>query len=478
MTLTDRDSEKLGRGKIAAFVLPAVPISALGLPLMVHLPPFYVSHVGLSAAVVGSVLFTLRLWDIITDPVLGIVSDRFPTRWGRRRHWIVIGTPIVMLATTFVFIPPDGAGPLHLGFWMFILYIGWTLITISHMSWGAELSGDYHERARVQGWREFALVGGMLGVLLLPAVMELLIDDLQHADSVKAMAIFILISLPIGVALSVVLVGERPSPEPKPIDWSQALRALRRNRPLRYILAADFLRSLAVGTTGTLYIWFATLALQMGGSANTLLLFYFATGVVAVPLWIWVSSQYGKHRTFCYSMIYGVVGVLPLLFFPAGNYWAAMIGFALYGVAYGAASFFPRAIMADIKDVDAVESGEDRTGVYFSLMTLTEKIGYATALLSLPLIQFLGVDTTPDGVNTAQDVWTLKLIYILVPAITFGLAGWIMWRFPLDKKAQEELQVQLADRMTVLAADQNKKAEAEESAPPPTVPAKPQPAGE
>ena len=448
---TPHHQQKLKGWQIATFALPAIPISALGLPLVVHLPYFYENHVGMSAATVGWVLFILRLWDVVTDPALGVISDRYSTQWGRRRHWIVLSVPIIALATYFLFIPPDGAGAFHLGFWMFILYVGWTLLTISHMSWGAELSNDYHERSRIQGWREFALIGGMFGVLAMPAIMELFVDDLKQSDIVYFMGMFVIILLPIGVVAAVSFVHERPAPPKEPIDWREALRVIGNNKPLRYLLAADFLQAAGTGVTGTLYFWFITLTLDMGEWANYMLLFYFLAGVIAVPAWIQLSYRAGKHKTFAIAMYYGALAVFPLFLIPPGLFWITLSGFIFFGLAYGAASFLLRAIMADIKDQDAVESGQDKTGIYFSLLTLTNKIGYATALLTLPVLHYFGVESGAGAQNSAEGLFALKLMYLGLPAILFLAAGWIMWDFPLDQKTQETLQQALQGQQPNLA---------------------------
>jgi len=96
---------QLSRWTLFAFSFPAVPISAMGLPLVVHLPPFYAGTLGLGLTTVGAIFMLARFWDVFTDPVLGIVSDRYETRWGRRRHWIVISVPIMLIAVVMVFMP-------------------------------------------------------------------------------------------------------------------------------------------------------------------------------------------------------------------------------------------------------------------------------------------------------------------------------------------------------------------------------------
>ena len=93
-----------------------MPISALGLPLAVYLPPFYAGDMGLGLALVGTIFMLTRFWDVFTDPVLGILSDRFTTRWGRRRPWIVLATPILLWSAYMVFMPsPPVSGRYLLG---------------------------------------------------------------------------------------------------------------------------------------------------------------------------------------------------------------------------------------------------------------------------------------------------------------------------------------------------------------------------
>jgi len=179
----------VSRWKLFSFAVPAVPISAMGLPLVVHLPPFYAGTFGIGLTTVGAIFMLARFWDVFTDPVLGILSDKFETRWGRRRHWIVLSVPIMMLSVVMIFMPAGGVTPNYLIFWLFVLYAGWTLITISHMSWGAELTPDYNERSRVQGAREVALILGMVFVL------TLLILFVPPGEPAIALAVWVLLGV-------------------------------------------------------------------------------------------------------------------------------------------------------------------------------------------------------------------------------------------------------------------------------------------
>ena len=294
----------LSRWTLFAFAFPAVPISAMGLPLVVHLPPFYAGTLGLGLTVVGTIFMLARFWDVFTDPVLGILSDRFETRWGRRRHWIVISVPIMMLSVVMIFMPPGEASAGYLIFWLFILYIGWTLLTISPMSWGAELTPDYHERSRVQGARELALLLGMVFVLALPVFIEQMNPDNVAAARVASMGWFVLILLPVAVALAVWRVPERPTPTPVHVPMKQAIGAVTGNRPLQIVLAADLISGVSGGLVASMFLFLAEDVLQLGIYSSAMLLAYFLSGVAFIPLMLWFSRRVGKHKAAAWSALF------------------------------------------------------------------------------------------------------------------------------------------------------------------------------
>ena len=119
-------------------------MAAMGMPVAVYLPRFYTEGMGLSLVTVGTIFTLARIWDVITDPVMGIVIDKFDTRWGRRKHWIAISIPILVLSVWMVFMPNrESVSPGYLLFWLIALYVGYTMLAIAHQSWGAELALTY-----------------------------------------------------------------------------------------------------------------------------------------------------------------------------------------------------------------------------------------------------------------------------------------------------------------------------------------------
>jgi len=141
------------RSVLLAYGLPGLPLATVLLPLFVYLPTFYAESLGLGFAVVGSLLLVARLTDMVTDPLVGVLSDRFGWPLGRRRSWMLLGVPLLMIAAHRLFLPPDDAGAAYLLEWSIAAYLGATLVQLPYSAWGAEISGDYNERSRISGTR-------------------------------------------------------------------------------------------------------------------------------------------------------------------------------------------------------------------------------------------------------------------------------------------------------------------------------------
>ena len=148
---------------LLAYGLPGLPLAVVGLPLFIYLPTFYAETIGIDLATIGLILLLVRLCDVMTDPLVGVLSDRTRGRFGRRRPWILASLPVLCLSIYFLFVPPESAGVTHLLIWSLLLYLGWTMIQLPYAAWGAELSSDYHDRSRVTGVREvFVIIGTLI----------------------------------------------------------------------------------------------------------------------------------------------------------------------------------------------------------------------------------------------------------------------------------------------------------------------------
>ena len=221
-------ANKLTRTVLAAYSGITIPMAAMGMPIAVYLPRFYSEGMGLSLLTVGTVFFIARIWDVVTDPIMGVMIDKFDSRWGRRKHWIALSIPILLLSVWMVFMPnPEDVSGLYLMFWLILLYAGYTMLAISHQSWGVELSKSYDDRSRLFGWREIFVIGGMAVVLAIPAAMELS-GHSEQATKVASMGWFCLILFPLLAIPTLLWVPDSHNKPGVTIPWQEGVQSAAR----------------------------------------------------------------------------------------------------------------------------------------------------------------------------------------------------------------------------------------------------------
>lgn len=431
-------SQRLTIFRLLAYILPSVPLAALGMPIVVHLPNFYASReIGLSLTITGAIFAAMRIFDVFVDPVVGYWSDRWRTPFGRRRPLILVGAPLLALGIWMVFVPGGPVSVVHLCVWLFVMYVGWSMTVIPHLSWGAELSTDYHERSRVYGWSQMATLAGFVGVLIVPAVLEH--GKASESAQVYSMAVFAIALLVPSVALCLGFVREPEVKLKTHAPFLPTLRFLLKNKAVRSVMLVDLIESTNQGARGAMFIYFARLALGQPKWGSSFLLIYFISGILFIPAWIALSRRVGKHRALIVCYIYCIC-TAPLLFLiPAGNLAAAIPVFIVNGVSYGAPAFLLRSMMADIADADTAENGAERAGLMYSFLSLTSKFGIGASVgIAFPILALMGFD--PKHVNPPEAIEHLRLFYILLPVAFALLSLTVMLGYPLDEARQRALR--------------------------------------
>lgn len=429
---------------LAAFTGPCLPFAALGLPLVVHLPAYYAESVGLPLGVVGAVFMIIKLIDIPLDPILGGMMDRTRTRFGRFRPWMAAGAPLLMVASWLLFMPPAGAGAGFLALWLMAIYIGFSIVVLAQTSWASTLSPDYNQRSRIYGWWQAGNVIGMLLVLMLPVVITA--RGGTQTEAVAAMGWFIVILLPITVAIAVWKV-----PEAAPVGESHAKLAdylsFFKLSAVRRLMLTDLLFGLAPGVTGALALFYFKAAKGMDASqANILIFLYFAAGLAGAPIWSRAAVKFGKHRALALAGVIYAVVYTGVLLAPAGNFPLLALSMLAVGVPFSASPLLCRAMLADVADELRLVHGEDRTGMLFALLTATNKVGYALALVTYFPLAWAGFDKTAGAVNAPFALGVLTALFVAAPMVLLLLGAAAIFRFPLDEARQREVRAALDAR--------------------------------
>ena len=435
----------LSKSTLSIYGLLGLPLALVGYPIAIWLPAFYAGEIGVSLAAVATMLLVAKLSDVVTDPLVGTISDRMRSPIGRRRPLILLGVPVLCGSIWLLFVPMEGADSVYLLLAIAGMYVGTTLVGLPYGAWGAELSPDYHQRARVTAWREqFTLIG-----LLVAAFIPFLVEQYGEGDTpsiMRGMALAICITTPIAVILLCLFVPETPPSES--LDEAKAsfmdgVKKVWANKPMRMVIGLLLIVTLAEAFRNALSLFFMKSVIQAAG-VGTLYFIYFVAGLAAVPGWLWLGRKIGKHVAFAGTLITVAIISAINMFFTADDYWPFVILFIFKGACFGGLQFLPLAILADVIDVETAETGKARAGAYIAFASMTAKISTALGtFLAIRALSFTNFDAKLLSENAFDDLFVLRVLYAIAPAVFFIGAIIIALRFPLTAKVHAELQARI-----------------------------------
>jgi Na+/melibiose symporter-like transporter len=439
------EGQPLSRKLMIFYGFPDLTHAIVALPMALFIPSYYADELALPMAQVGMALAASRILDLFVDPVVGVCSDRLQTRWGRRKPWLACGTPLLIVAAWMVFVPGTSASIGYLLFWSCLLYFSYSLVDLPYKAWGAELSTDYAERSRVTAWREgFGFLGQIffLATLMVMGFFGVTDGRLQ----LLAIAIIVVVSQPVLVALSLWIVPERSSDAcvAPPYSGWRALALIGQNAAFWRSMIAIVLFAVAVLMQATLHRFVLKHVIGSPDVFAPMILAENVFTVVCLPLWIKISDRLGKHRTVSLAVLWMA---LWSLFFPLvgdGDTVLYVILILLRGGSLAAIFFLSTSIAADVVDYDTVVSGKQRTGLYFSVWGIATKLAVSLGVVlatSLPA-QF-GFDPTHAS-HPPSAITALMAIYGWLAAAIMALGVPFLWNFPIDGERQRELRAQIA----------------------------------
>ena len=412
------------------------------------MPSFYGVELGLGLIVTGFVLMIVRIFDTITDPLIGILSDRVQIFSSRRKPWIVIGSVIASIGLYKVLSPPIDVQKNYLLFWSIILYLGWTMVSVPYLAWGAEISRDYNERTLVTSYREgFSVFGIVLTGILIATMKNLGWSNIDVMGAVAWAAIILGFIL---IPFLLFFVPDQKSKISSPLSptitnsykqiWSIFL-----NKLFLRLLFSWFINGLANGIPAVLFLIYLEHVLQI--EANLIPLFvlvYFVAAVATIPLWLNLSQHFGKHRTWCYAMIVASVffGFVPFISEDSRLFFVVVC--LITGATLGADLVLPPSIQADVADYDLLKYSSDRVGEQFALWGMGTKLALAMSVgFAFPMVEFFGFD--PLNPSETGRI-SIIVIYAIIPVVLKFITVLIVWNFPLNSSKQLIIRKRLKSR--------------------------------
>ncbi|HEY5646630.1 MAG TPA: MFS transporter [Pseudomonadales bacterium] len=450
-------SGRVSWGTVFSFGMPGLGAGYMYLMMSLYVMKFATDVLLIAPAIMGLIFSASRIWDAVSDPLVGYLSDRTRVRYGRRRSWILASTLPIGVAFVMVFAPPQGLSVAGLTLWMAVAVIGFysamTVFFVPHLSLGAELSSNYHERSRLFGVRHgFYTFGSILS--LISFYVLILAEQQGQAvvrESAYELAILASGAMMLLIVLSVGQIRERADYQGRVnANPFHAFRDVWRNPHARLLIVVSFIEHVGSAAIGALTLYVAQYVVGAPTWAPVMILCYMIPSSLSVPLWIPLSRRFGKVRLWMFSMLltgcsFGAMFALPFL--DGVNLKIAYICVAAFfaGLAAGCGGTLSPSIQGDVIDYDEMVTGERKEGSYFAAWNFVYKGATGVMLLLTGFVLQLS-GFTPNQEQTMTVQVAMVTLYGLFPLVCYGIGAFLFRRFSLDEAEHAKIQAALNQR--------------------------------
>jgi glycoside/pentoside/hexuronide:cation symporter, GPH family len=401
-----------------------------------HLPPLYAAPV----------LLVGGIWDAINDPLVGILTDRMRSRWGRRRPFFLFGA--IPFALTFImmwWVPPFESMAAKAIYYT-IAYILWdtafTMVCVPYSALTPELTEDYDERTRLTGYRmAVSMGGGMIAAIVVPLIVDAFV---LKPDGYLLMAVIFGILAALPYLLLFFNTRERySSTPPTELNIFRAFKQTMSNRPFRYAAGIYLTAWVTVALVTALFQYYVTYWLRQPDSLAMFLGLIQGSALIGVPIMVKLSDKLEKRKAYFIGMVWWIVVMLILAVMPSDAATFAIILAAVVGPGVAAAHVIPWSIVPDVIEADELATGERREGAYYGFLVFIQKTGAAFTLALMQLV--LGATGyVADQPQNDGTLLAIRLMIGLVPAVLLSISIWFAWRYPINKAQHNEMRAALA----------------------------------
>jgi GPH family glycoside/pentoside/hexuronide:cation symporter len=458
MSVTNADTVGLSSARriswleVFSYALPPVGAGYMFCLVTLYTMKFSTDVLLIAPALMGTIYGISRFWDAISDPLVGYLSDKTKTPMGRRRPWLLGAVLPAMLFFWMLSAPPEGMTAGSLALWMGVAIIGFfsaqTMFIVPHMSLGAELTDDYHERTKIFAARHAGWIAGYISAL--GTMYFLILAESESEAAVRALngdqSLYAGLFAAICLLVCVWVLRERPefadkAPE-KP--WAAA-RDIWKNKHARLLLIVIFIENLGGAAITILTLYTAQYVMNAPQMAPFFILSYMVFSFGLTPLWTPLAKRFGKKPLWLASMLTTAFAFGCMITLEPGMEMRLLSLAALAGAAGSCGGTINPSIKSDIIDLDEYHTGERKEGAYFAAWYFVSKSAYGVMLTVTGFaLSFAGFE--PNIEQSATVVWTFKGLYAGVPFIAYIVGAVLFSTFNFDenehKKVIAELEAQ------------------------------------
>lgn len=439
---------------LVAYAAPAVSSSFIFTAISLYLLKYSTDVLLIAPATVGLIFGVARFWDAVTDPLVGHLSDRTKSRWGRRKPWMVAASLPVGIAYFAIWSPPSSLSGVTLSLWIaaaiLVFYTAITTFSVPYTALGAELSADYHDRTRVFGAKA---LGDNVGIVLAAAsllVMERASDPRAAAGSV---AVFAAVFMFAGILWAVRVLREPDHHQGRGGSRSpySSFADVFRNKDARTLIAVFFLEMLGYQTFVVLLPYLTDYILETPGSTAFYLFGAIAATLATIPVWVRLSRRFDKVRLWGLSLAVKAAVFCGIGFVGAGDTLEIACLTVVFGAASGAGAVLGPSLKADVVDSDEAHTGDRKEGTYFAAWGLAIKMAIGLAILASGFV----LSTTgfqPNVQQTPQALTGIRLLVSAFPLACHVLAIGLLTRLQMNEAAHQKIRHVIQQRHTAEGA--------------------------
>ncbi len=403
--------------------------------------------IGLSPALVAVILFFGRSWDYVNDPIVGHLSDRTRTRWGRRRPFLLFGAIPFGLSFILLWLSPNFSET-GLVIYYTLGYIVYealaTTVYMPYYSLTPELTEDYDERTQLTSFRMFFNIIGSLTAYIFPM---LVIGSMVPENTKRVLLMGAIAGAIAATPLLLVFLGTKEKKEymiekrPKLI---QSLKAALKNRPFVFAAGIYLLTWMTIVVLETNLLLYIKYIVQREDQSTIIMASIFVTAILALPIWNWAAKHWNKRLAYIIGVAFWAVVMMVLIMVtPQTPFWVILILCIMAGIGVSAAQVLPWSIIPDAIEWDEWKTFERHEGMFYSLITLLGKVANSIAVpLSLMVLEFTGYQS---GSALQPDSALLGIRLVIGPLPALLLTGGIVFAlfYPLSREQHHKIVEEL-----------------------------------
>ncbi len=453
LTLTTKLS--YGIGEVASEVTGSI--------LVFFILFFFTNVAGLNPAFAGGIILVSKIWDAINDPMVGWLSDRTRSRWGRRYPWMVIGAIPLGLCFTLIWVVPNT--DTQLGLWLYygaialLFYTAYTAVVIPYATLAAELTQHYDERTNLISYKASFSIGSSIVALVLAQIIFALIEREQQQYLVLGGVCGFLAALSVYVCIfgtyrrfNWIQHQRGIDPTLNHLPLFQQIRIAFSTRPFLFVIGIYLCSWLGVQVTAAILPYFVVDWMRLSDTHFTqMALTVQGTALVMMAVWSRLGQRLDKRLIYCFGIPFTLIGQAGLFLLQPGQVVGMYVLAILAGAGLSTAYLVPWSMLPDVVDLDELNTGQRREGIFYGFVVQLQKIAVAIALFLVgKILDWSGFITkVADQPNPQQPETALSAIRWLIgpiPSLVLIIGLVLAFFYPISREIHDEIVLKLRDR--------------------------------